>query len=171
MIFFPNTALLIPPIAIGVIRLCVSSSCDEMPCLVKKSLPANGELIIRQPLILDKTITNLQLPYPNIPIAHRVAMILQHQRQLFCMCLVFWQSPIYTRTHNFYMILNQYPIVQNRNVSRLFNGPVIMENRSLENNIESLPFAWRPACINQGNMLLVNAPDLSIWVCYVLVRI
>lgn len=54
---------------------------------------------------------SLQLPDPNISIAHRVAMILQNKRQLFRMHFISRGADIFRTAPNGEIIFNQHAIL------------------------------------------------------------
>ena len=66
----------------------------------------------------------MEFPNPDIPIADSVVMFLQDEALLGIVLYVRWRAPIDRAALDFNMILNEHPIVRDRNVCRLYHRAV-----------------------------------------------
>ena len=78
-------------------------------------------------------------------------------------------SYINTATFNFDMILNQNPIVNNRDVSRRFQFAIASKPRCSIDDIIAVPLSGSVHGVDQRNMLFVYAGSLPVGIGSVVV--
>src|SRR5262245_14042084 len=72
---------------------------------------------------------------------------------------------------NLDVILNQYAVVKDRHASTSYRFANLVEAWRGENNVITLPFAWRARGVYQRRMLFVDGSGLAVKVGFVVVRI
>lgn len=97
---------------------------------------------------------------PNISVSNWIAMVLQSKVTGFSL-----------RTAYFHIILNQNAIMQNR-ISTLTNVfSILIEDRSMNNDIVSLPNTGCPTGIYQWRIPIINSTRLSMGISRIIVRV
>lgn len=112
-----------------------------------------------------------QLSYPDIPVADRISMILQHQRRLGIVFLIIRWSAVESCPLDLDVILNEDAIMNDREVRRRHHLAVLIHAWSAKENVIALPLTWFAARVHHRDVLLVNARRLSIRVSAIVVRV
>ena len=66
-----------------------------------------------------------------------------------------------------HVVLNQHAVVKHSDGSGASDTPITTELRRHEDNVIGLPLAWCSRCVNQWNVLLVNAGCLAVGVGFI----
>ena len=67
------------------------------------------------------------------------------------------------------IVLHQHTIMQNRQRSWASNTPGTIKHRRHKYDVVALSFTWTSGCINQGNVLFVDAGRLAVGIGPVLI--
>src|SRR6266568_296871 len=100
---------------------------------------------------LEKRATSLggfQFADPDVAVAHRMAMILQRQRQFFWLRFVRRPLAMSRRAAQFHIVLHQHAIVKNGFAGRTEQFAVFRKTRPVKNNVVALPLAGRARSVH-----------------------
>src|ERR1051326_1887078 len=104
----------------------------------------------------------LQIPYPNVPIANWVPVILEHQGFLGIVFLITRGPDVYRGSLEFDVVLDKYAVVEDGHVSWLQDFSIFGKARSMEDDVVRLPLTRPTARIHEWDVLFVDAPPLTI---------
>ncbi len=113
----------------------------------------------------------LQLSHPDVAEADGVAVVLERDRALVGMGLVFRRTMVGGVAQQLEMVLDDHAIVKHRDEGRADELAFLVELRGLPNDVVLLPFTRLAAGVDERRVLLVNGAALAIVVRRVLVRV
>jgi len=109
-----------------------------------------------------------KLADPDIAVAHRIPMVLQHQGTCgSCTRKLRRHRGI---SHNWDMVLNQHPIVQHCERSWL-NLTICTRFRGVKQNVVNLPLTWLAGRVHQRSVVTIERSCLAVEVGLVLIGI
>src|SRR6185437_4040283 len=113
----------------------------------------------------------LQLPDPHIPESHRIAVILQRQRQCVRMRLVRRTLAERRRSSEHDVVLHQHAIVEYRHTRRARHTAAAGEARTMKDNVIRLPFAGLATGVHQRRILAEERCRLTVRIRAIVVRV
>lgn len=105
----------------------------------------------------------LKFPHPNVPVTHFIRVVLQRDRP-GRVRRVFVQADVGRRAFNFPVVLYEHAVVEDGKISGPKHHPVVVEDRSGEDDVVTVPLAHGYGGVNQRRVLLVDRSGLAVGV-------
>src|SRR5215211_1813825 len=103
-----------------------------------------------------------QLPDPDIQIADRSAMVLEHDRLFCAVFLIRLHADIGGGAPDLDVILDEHTVVNNGNGAWRHYRPILAKPQRSEEDVVRLPLARFSARVHERDVLLVNARSLAV---------